>query len=294
MTKPGIDLFLLGAKGEAVLRHVLEMHGPQPISAVIAARDAGVDDDCFDEIRQLAETAGVPFSSRGKADGVGRAAIAVGWRWLIKKDYAPLVVLHDALLPRYRGFNPLVSCLLNQEPEIGVTALIASAEYDRGPILAQCSVPITHPLKIAEAIARILPLYAQIAAEIVSGLHNGTIAAGTPQVEADATYSLWRDEEDYLIDWHGHAKTIHRLIWAVGSPYAGAKCLINGRTARITDAEVVDDVRIENRAPGKVIFLSEGIPTVVCGQGLLRILQAIYDDDRTSVLPLGQFRSRFT
>jgi methionyl-tRNA formyltransferase len=293
MTQTGIDLFLLGSKGEAVLKQILDKHGTEAISAVTAARDAGVDDDRFDGIRAIAEVAKVPFFVRDPSDRAARAAIAVGWRWLIKRDYVPLIVLHDSLLPKYRGFNSLVSCLINREPQIGVTALIANIEYDRGPVLAQRTVQIEHPMRIADAIACLLPLYADIASEIVANLQNGTAMTGQPQEEADATYSLWRDQEDYQICWDWDAERIHRFILAVGSPYAGARCTVNGRAARIIDAKIVEDVRVENRTPGKVIFLNDGIPTIVCGQGLLRVLQAKYEGDQSPVVPLKRLRSRF-
>jgi methionyl-tRNA formyltransferase len=55
----------------------------------------------------------------------------------------------------------------------------------------------------------------------------------------------------------------------------------------------VEDVVVENRTPGKVIFVQEGLPVVVCGQGLVKILAARWVGSGRSILPLAQFRSRF-
>ena len=43
-----------------------------------------------------------------------------------------MIIFHDSLLPKYRGFAPLVNSLINQEKEIGVTAIKASQNYDEG------------------------------------------------------------------------------------------------------------------------------------------------------------------
>jgi methionyl-tRNA formyltransferase len=293
-----VDLFLLGQKAEAVLTRILDDHGPDPIASVIAARDHSIADDRFAEIEALAKSASLPFYSRSESaaagsEGTATSAMAVGWRWLIKRDYKPLIVLHDSLLPKYRGFNPLVSCLLNKEPEIGVTALIAVSDYDRGPILAQRAVKIMHPMRLADAIDRIMPLYAGIASQIVSDLSGDSLGTGTIQDESQASYSLWRDEDDYCIDWRWDADYIQRFIWALGQPYAGSKTLLGDRWVRIMDADVVEDVKIENRIPGKIIFMKDGIPTIVCGAGLLRVTVASYDDTKENALPLKQFRLRF-
>jgi methionyl-tRNA formyltransferase len=52
------------------------------------------------------------------------------------------------------------------------------------------------------------------------------------------------------------------------------------------------DVIIENRAVGKVIFMDNGSPVVVCGQGLLKILKLTEDGAEYNVLPLSRFRTR--
>ena len=57
--------------------------------------------------------------------------------------------------------------------------------------------------------------------------HTTTSAKRAPpqkkQNEKEASYSLWRDEEDYFINWSLGAKTIERTINATGFPYSGAR-----------------------------------------------------------------------
>ena len=98
---------------------------------------------------------------------------------------------------------------------------------------------------------------------------------------------------DYRIDWTLDARAIQRFVHAVGPPYASAKTTLDGRTIRLVDVEIVEDVVIENRCPGKVIFLTGGHPIVVCGSGLLRLLDGFYEDDGTPLIPLTRMRCRF-
>ena len=65
---------------------------------------------------------------------------------------------------------------------------------------------------------------------------------------------------------------------------------MNGQKIRVEDAEIVSDVMITNRVPGKVIFMSHN--SVVCGTGLIKILKAS-DMNGKDILPLLKFRSRF-
>ena len=289
-----IDLYLMGGKGEAVLTHLCNSNQVTMISSVISARDPGIIGDGYEAIKLCAIKHGLAFRDKLEPLQPVSTAIAIGWRWLITHSYDKLIVLHDSLLPRYRGFNPLVSYLINQESEIGVTAIVANDQYDRGPMIGQRKIGILHPLRIADAIATITPLYTNLAGSIVEALQAGSPLTETPQDETLATYSLWRDEDDYRIDWTLSAAEIHRFIYAVGNPYAGAKTAIEGRIVRIIDAEPVNDVRIENRTPGKIIFLNNGCPVVVCGFGLLRILAGYYEDNRSELIPFAKFRSRFS
>ena len=290
-----LTLFLMTRRGYALLYDVVERFGPL-FEEVIVARDPQLDDDCYDVIVSLCEAYGIRWRDRSAyAGGVPTPyAFAVGWRWMIEDKDAQLVVFHDSLLPRYRGFNPLVSCLINGEREIGVTALLGAARYDAGDVLAQSTSVIDYPIKIADATELIRTNYKTAAMEVLQRIERREQLKGVPQDDAAATYSLWRDEEDYRIPWERSASWIARFVDAVGSPYKGAATLVDGVLARVDDAVALPDVRIENRTPGKVIWMDGVSPVVVCGEGLLRITQLRSDVAAVNMLPLSRFRSRFT
>jgi len=197
--------------------------------------------------------------------------LAISWRWIIEAESSILIVFHDSLLPRYRGFNPLVTALINGDEKIGVTASFATREYDRGGILDQSTSSISYPIRIQRAIETIIKNYEDLALRLGEAIANERDIKGRAQQESDASYSLWRDEDDYFIDWRASASAIKRFVDAVGTPYKGAAARLEGRIFRVLGAEEMEDVRIENRTPGKVIFSMDSKPVVVCGQGLLRI-----------------------
>ncbi|WP_071890994.1 methionyl-tRNA formyltransferase [Hymenobacter sp. PAMC 26628] len=287
-----VTLFLMTEKGYRVLQHIVAQLDKRAVALVIGAPDAHLVNDYFVEIQALCARESIPFQRRTAGRPTAAThALAVAWRWLIT-DVDKLIVLHDSLLPRYRGFAPLVSCLLNGEPEIGVTALYATAEFDQGPVLAQVARPVQYPITITRAIALAVECYLELTTWLWPGLCAGALPPGTPQVEAAATYSLWRDEADYRIDWHRDSAYLRRFVDALGAPYRGASTLLDGQLCRVLAVEAVPDVVIENRAPGKVLFVRAGQPVVVCGTGLLR-LTALRTEAGADALPLRQFRSRF-
>lgn len=280
-------------KGHAVVEALLAHHRGL-IGAIVSARDPAVEKDWHDEIAALAKAAGVAFFERREHARIDTGhAIAVSWRWLIDAGDATLVVMHDSLLPRYRGFNPLVTALINGDTQIGVTALLAAAEYDRGDIVAQARVDVAYPIRIQEAIDLVEPLYCRLALDIAARLEAGGGLETVPQCEAHASYSLWRDEDDYLIDWNDDAQRIRRFIDATGPPYKGATAWMRERRVRVLRARALPDVPIANRTPGKVIFLREGLPVVVCGTGLLELGEVVDEETRASLLPLTALRVRF-
>ena len=289
-----ISLFLMNKKGLSVLQTILEEFGPDSIDCVISARDEGVKKDYYKEIADLCFSHGLRvFSRQEQYQLKGKFTFAIGWRWIIK-EYQNLIIFHDALLPRYRGFAPLVSSLINGEQKIGVSALLASNSYDEGDIIAQRVMEIQYPIKIAEAIDLLLPLYNELARIIARDILRGNPINSVPQDHQNASYCLWRDEKDYQINWHESSQKIHRFIDAVGFPYKGAQTFIDGKQVRVLEAVTVPDVMIENRDSGKVVFFRDNCPVVVCSQGLLKITKMIDEVTQESILPLKKIRVRFS
>lgn len=281
----------MNKKGLIVLKDLIDSGFSENIAFVNSEQDKTVLKDYFDEIENLCRNLGIDFNNNSSEESCDYR-IAIGWKKMIDRS-DKLIVLHDSLLPKYRGFNPLVSCLMNGETKIGVTALYASDRYDSGDILFQESLEIRYPLKIEKAIELISTLYSKIVLEIFKLVKGGNVPSGKAQDEINASYSLWRDEEDYFINWNKSATEIKRFVDAVGFPYRGACSGLNDKVVRIQEVEIRPDVHIENRTPGKVIFLEDGKPSVVCGNGLIEIQMACFDQSGENLIPMNRLRVRF-
>lgn len=271
--------YLLGRRAFDSLQHFFTQIGPKSVAWVIIGKDAGVANDYYHEISDLCNRHSVAWCDRlTSPEDMPSADIrfAIGWKWIIR-DCHDLVILHDSLLPRYRGFSPLVAALCNGDTRVGVTAIRAENQYDTGEILGQKSIELSYPVTIKQAIDRTSILYQELIIDVVDCYCKNDVLVGSPQDESEVTYSLWRDEDDYLIDWNQTSDKIERFINAVGEPYAGALTRVNNILLRVLAAEVVPDVKIESRSShvGKIIFNDSNHVVIVCGSGLLRLLRVV-------------------
>jgi len=293
---PRIVLYLLGQKGYQVLNAAIMGGYKEIVALVIVGRDKNVHKDFADEIIDYCKRYGIQCRERTEdiqhvSQYETYTVIAAGWRWLIGEPYRQIIVFHDSLLPKYRGFNPLVSALLNHDTEIGVTAIIADKDYDRGDIVDSKSIILKYPTKVSEAIDVISKSYFELARTILDKFREIDVLKGEPQDEDQASYSAWRDDEDYRIDWTSSADSIVHFVNCLSFPYKGASALYKDKQIRILEASVAPDVQIVNRDVGKVIFVMDSKPIVICGTGLLRIDIAV-DEQGKSVLPFNSFRTR--
>jgi len=287
-----ITLYVMSQKGYSVVQTLSDKGLLGKGDVVVVGRDKNVANDFAEDIISLCKRQQITIQERVDHEKFEtKFAMAIGWRWLIPNT-DNLIVLHDSLLPKYRGFLPLVSALLNKEKEVGVTALFANDYYDSGDIIAQATTNLSYPIKIQQVINLVQLNYQQLANEIISKIKAGETLNAVPQDHDQASYSLWRDEKDYLIDWNQSAKEIQSFIYAVGSPYAGASTYVDGQLIRILDAEIFPDKDIINRDVGKVIFMERKKPVIVCGKGLLKLTYVV-DENGENFLPLKSFRSRF-
>jgi methionyl-tRNA formyltransferase len=294
-----IGLFAMSSKGHATLKALIDRFGAQAIGFVVGATDGAVHNDHSQEIAQTCHKYGIQWMDRHRPDSRKPAVslmMAVSWRWLLDPPVgSQLVVLHDSLLPRYRGFAPLVNSLINGEPHIGVSAVLVEGmgAADSGPIVLQRSVPVDYPITIGEAIALIEVAYSDLACDIVDLVMSGPLI-GVPQVESEASFSPWLDDLDYEIDWTLSAQQVRRFVDAVGYPYRGAATELDGRTVRVIRCEEhPKPPRLERPAPGKVIMIDPRGPCVACGSGAVILLDVRQGDSSLGALPLKRFRVRF-
>jgi methionyl-tRNA formyltransferase len=292
-----ISIYCLGIKAFIALEK-LDKNFHSHINTLVIGRDYHITNDYSEEIKGFAIKNNIHFVFRNQGDTENFNSthhIALGWKWLIRlESWQKLYVIHDSLLPQYRGFNPLVTALINGDEEIGATSFFAdnkySNDYDTGLIIQQKSFAVNYPCKISLAIVKMADLYADLLLNLVSSIASNQEMTGIAQNETAATYSLWRDKKDYFINWNQSADQIKRLVDAVGDPYDGACFYYNDKIIRVIEANVIDDVQIINRDTGKVFKRVNDNPVIVCGNGLIELVKMIDEDKKE--LKFEQFRIR--
>lgn len=273
-----IALFVAGPKGANFLRNFA---GDATVDLVVSYPGKGFQYDAHGDIQELCRAKNYKLVGRNDVRAEDYAAadlvLLAGWQWMSSEVDRRFVVFHDSLLPKLRGFSPTVTALIAGETEIGVTAFAPAggdpSVSDSGPIFGQEIVPIAYPVTIRDAYAQLGRAYGRLADRVVKAASAGSLHF-SPQDAARATFSLWRDDDDYRIDWAMTADRIRRFVDAVGWPYLGAKTVMQGREIRIDRVEALPDIVFADRCPGKIWSLGESGPAIVCGAGMMRIVAA--------------------
>lgn len=286
-----VAFLVAGFKGMNFLEKI---HQDCHVAFVSSYAVKGTLSKAFTHIKELCSDKKYNFVERHKLNQqtfkTADIIFVAGWQYLIDNASDKFVVLHDSLLPKFRGFSPTITALVLGERKIGVSAIKPVKYLDCGPVYGQAVIEIDYPIKIKKAYLLLAEDYVKIAANIINKLENGEILASCEQDETVATYSIWRDELDYFIDWKWDAEKICRFIDAVGWPYQGAKASYESKIITVDEANVIRDLKIENRSPGKIWSVENGRPEVVCGRGMIELIST--RDSNGSDVEFKKMRTR--
>jgi methionyl-tRNA formyltransferase len=179
--------------------------------------------------------------------------------------------IHASLLPRWRGAAPIQRALLAGDSVTGVTIMRMEAGLDTGPMLASSRVRIEANDTAKTLHDRLAPVGAQLMAETLEGLSSGR-AREVAQPADGVTYAAKIEKAEAQIQWQRSAEEISRQVRAF-NPWPMAETRLNGEQLRIWAAEAIESPALQGTAsPGSVLTAApEGID-VVCGSGILRIL----------------------
>ncbi|HLV98473.1 MAG TPA: methionyl-tRNA formyltransferase [Ktedonobacterales bacterium] len=202
-----------------------------------------------------------------------------GFPWRLPVELLALprlgsVNTHPALLPRYRGPNPVFWQFMNGETQSGLTMHRMEADFDTGPILSQRAIDITPE----DDVDSLFPKFSMVAGEMLVEALTKVAAGdpGTPQPSEGASYAPLATEAEAWLDWSRTAAQLRNQIRAWGEE--GAKATVEGQTLLARRARVVSlSPALERAAPGKLLEESaEGLLVRAGQDGLL-----IEDYERT-------------
>lgn len=198
------------------------------------------------------------------ADADADIMVVSNWRtWLPPEVFSiprlGTLNVHDALLPAYAGFAPLNWALINDEPEVGVTAHMMNAEFDAGDVVLQRATPISDDDVITDLFDRTLAMFGPITVDALELVASGR-TDWTPQDRRAASYFHRRTEEENRIDWTWPARDVFNLVRAQLDPYPNAFCYHGTERLRILRARVTDTPY--GGTPGRV-FIRSGTGVVI-------------------------------
>jgi methionyl-tRNA formyltransferase len=180
--------------------------------------------------------------------------------------------VHASLLPKYRGAAPVAWAIYHGETRTGVTIIRMSVHLDAGDMLAQEAIDILPEETAGELEARLAPLGAKLALQVIEQIAGGT-AHGIKQDKAQATKAPKLTKEHGLIDWSRTAVQIGNHVRAM-QPWPTAYTYVYRQDppalrAIITKAAPCDEFITDNFVPGFVFFRPD-LPTrllVTAGEG---------------------------
>lgn len=215
-----------------LLRHL-------PRGALVGIVASSLRPGCFEVLRTLANREQVPFAIQPRTNsteytGFLDQAHLLNPDFIIVHSYSQrlpsdllscaaraAVNVHAALLPRYRGPNPVQWAMIAGERTCGVTMHHLTDRFDAGDIVAQRAVPIAFSDTWRDVYSRLEVATDALLTETMPALLEGR-SARTPQDEAAASSFSRRRPEDGRISWDAAVVDIYNLIRALVSPLPGA------------------------------------------------------------------------
>ena len=154
-----------------------------------------------------------------------------------------VINMHPALLPRYRGPNPIGWAVRNGDAELGFTIHRMDASFDTGALLAQAAAPLAGIQGPDEVFALMFELAGRLLPRALARVEAGD--PGDPQPAEGASYAGFFEPEYAELDWSRTAAEVHRqvLAWGVAATRPGARgprAVVDGEQVRILRARLDD------------------------------------------------------
>ena len=227
--------------------------------------------------------------------------LVVKWRRIIGREVYKIpklgtAIIHDSLLPKYRGFAPLNWAIINGETSTGATMFYIAEEMDAGPVIAQKEISIGDDDTIKTMDGKMVEVYKSLLRKSLAGIASHKITA-IEQNESLATFCASRTPSDGIINWSESASNIYNLIRGTSWPFPGAYTYFNGKKVIIWSAGIVSETDdYVGRIPGRVIkLLPSGGVWVLTGKGIIEIktLQSENEAEINASELVRSIRSKF-
>ena len=265
-----IGAFITGYKGMLFLKK-----NNTNIKFIVSYHDTNTDVKFYNDIILICKERKIDFYNKKDFDynlcNLVDKVFVIGWQFLLDNSNDKFIVFHDAYLPFMRGFSPTVNALVAGHSYLGATAFSPTNEIDKGPIYKRVKIPIVYPIKLKKAINLIIDAYCEIAKDIC----DDNFALEYDTFEA-STFSIWRNADDYKINWTYTNDTIKRIVDSLGFPYSGATTSYKGEQIYVHEVECIN-MKFDHLDCncGKIFSITNNQPVIICKNGVIKILEAV-------------------
>ncbi len=188
--------------------------------------------------------------------------------------------VHASLLPKYRGAAPIAWAIYHGETQTGVTIIKMSVSLDAGDMLAQEAIEIKPDETAGEVEARLAPMGAKLALQVIQQLQNGTVQ-GRKQDPSLVTKAPKLKKEHGLIDWNRTYEEVCNQIRAM-QPWPTAYTFLHRQGQSplrlIITKAVPYPVRYDPSVPQGSIIIEPGMP-----KSLLVTAGLIHPEERSVI-----------
>ncbi len=248
-------------------------------------------------VKQLAEQCGIPVwqptslkdpEIQSKLFDIGADVMVVAaYGLLLPKDVLEIPLLgclniHASLLPRWRGAAPIQRALLVGDKETGICIMQMDVGLDTGNVLMQTVLPIDAEDTAQTLHDKLAVLGAESIVKALEWLPLGKLNA-VSQNEAEATYAAKLHKAEARLDWQKSAEELARAVRAY-NPFPVAQLMVKGEIVRIWKAQAENT---QQGAPGTILSADKSGICVVCGTGVLRLLEVQKAGGKR--MPVAQF-----
>lgn len=287
------EIFVGGKeKGLLAFRALIQMKA-NVVYAYVLKEDEHELDKISPEIITLCRKHKIPFnlckSIKKEYENIKKLKpdliIVYQWRSLIPTEILNLpklgcVCVHEALLPKYRGWAPVNWVVINGETQTGVTLFYLNERTDSGDIIAQRRIKIGKD----ETADEIYGKAARLSIELLKKYHDDILRGRAPRRKQDdskASYGCPRTPEDGRINWQEGNVRIHNLIRGLSFPYPGAFCYYKGTKIIIQKSSIPDQKIWIGSVLGRTMGVRKNdCVEVLCGKGSILIEEIEVDGKR--------------
>jgi methionyl-tRNA formyltransferase len=185
---------------------------------------------------------------------------------------------HFALLPQYRGPQPLFWQLKNREPFGGISVHQMTERIDEGPLAIRELLPILpedtygmHQIKLAYTGPKVV-------AQLTMALVNNALML-TPQDDRKAHYYSRPKYEDLVINWEQHDSPSVKALLNAANPWnRGAFTMINGMQLNVIAASITS-LAGRKVLPGTIIDVQQPGTFVQCSDGRVMRIDITYSEE---------------